>query len=92
MQEKLSQTITSVNVRARELGRSARRRLADETGQTAAEYMGILVLVGIVMFAIFQLGIHTTIADAIGDVIDSIAGGEGREAGGGGEGEGEPAP
>ena len=40
-------------------------RLADNRGQTAAEYMGILLIVGTVIAAIFTLGLPGRISRSI---------------------------
>jgi len=45
-----------------------------DRGQTAAEYLGIVVLVGAIIAAIFALGIDTTIADALGAAVDKVTG------------------
>lgn len=46
-----------------------------EGGQTAAEYLGIIVLVAAIIVAIFALGIPSKIAGALGKAIDSIVNG-----------------
>ena len=50
-------------------------RLAEERGQTAAEYMGILFIVAIIIGAIVAAGIHNDIAKAADDLIKEISGG-----------------
>lgn len=77
MRDTALQTYTKIKTQGSELGARVRDRLADETGQTAAEYMGIIVLIGFILAAIFALNIDDTIANAIRDTIDAIAGGEG---------------
>ena len=52
-----------------------RSRLADDRGQTAAEYMGILFIVAIIIGAIVAAGIHKDIADAADSLIEDISGG-----------------
>lgn len=47
----------------------------DDRGQTAAEYLGIIVLVGAIVVAITKLKIGTTIADAIAAQVKAITGG-----------------
>ena len=50
-------------------------RLSEERGQTAAEYMGILFIVAIIIGAIVALKIHKDIAQAADDLIKDISGG-----------------
>jgi Flp pilus assembly pilin Flp len=52
---------------------STPERLRDQRGQTAAEYLGIIVLVGLIFVAIFQLNLQETIANKIKEVVDAIA-------------------
>jgi hypothetical protein len=52
------------------------RGLAAEQGQTAAEYMGILLLVALITGALVVLGLQTRIADQVGLLICRIAGGD----------------
>ncbi|GAB6899776.1 hypothetical protein [Kineosporia succinea] len=54
------------------LGHRVRRR--DDRGQTAAEYMGIVVIVAIIIVAIATSGIGTTIAGNITTKISQIFG------------------
>ncbi len=57
-----------------------RTRLADDHGQTAAEYMGIIVVVAIILAAITASGIGEQISGYVGNAIDDVfnnAGGEG---------------
>ncbi len=49
-------------------------RLSDERGQTAAEYMGILVIIAAIIVAITGLNLDTKIRDAVETAINSIAG------------------
>ena len=58
-----------------ELWVRAQNRLAEDRGQTAAEYMGILFIVAIIIGAIVAAGIHKDIADAADDLIKDISGG-----------------
>ena len=50
--------------------------LAAERGQTAAESMGMLLLVAMVVGALFALGLHTQIANHMALLICRIAGGD----------------
>lgn len=58
-----------------DFARRTAERLRDESGQTAAEYVGIMVLVGTIIAAIVALGIPDKLAGALGDAVDSITGG-----------------
>ena len=51
-------------------------RARENRGQTAAEYMGILLIVAVIIGAIATSGIGGKISDLIGDMIDSISSGE----------------
>ncbi len=49
-------------------------RLSDERGQTAAEYVGILVVVAAILGAIFGLGLEEKIGSALETAINKIVG------------------
>ena len=49
-------------------------RLREERGQTAAEYLGIVVVVAAIIAAIVGAGLDDKIANALGKAIDGIAG------------------
>jgi Flp pilus assembly pilin Flp len=51
-------------------------RAREQRGQTAAEYMGILLIVAMIIGALFSLGIHTMIKDAVEGFINNIKSGE----------------
>jgi pilus assembly protein Flp/PilA len=51
-----------------------RRRAGDDSGQTAAEYMGIIVIVTVIIVAIAGTNLGTTIASAISSHITTIIG------------------
>ena len=53
-------------------GHAVAKRVNDPTGQTAAEYMGILLLISAILVAIFTLHLDTTIKDAFKGAIDGI--------------------
>jgi pilus assembly protein Flp/PilA len=53
---------------------SLRARRRDDRGQTAAEYMGIIVIVSAVIVLIAATDIKTTISQAIQTSVASIAG------------------
>jgi Flp pilus assembly pilin Flp len=49
-----------------------RERLRDESGQTAAEYMGVIVLIAAILAAIGVSGIASTLTGFIEDAIDKV--------------------
>jgi Flp pilus assembly pilin Flp len=51
-------------------------RAREQRGQTAAEYMGILLIVAMIIGALFSLGVHTMIKDAVEGFINNIKAGE----------------
>ena len=58
-------------IHAHGAGTRLRGRLADQSGQTAAEYMGILLVVAVIIGA----NVDNRIADAANGMVDKIAGG-----------------
>ena len=54
----------------------ARSRLSEQRGQTAAEYMGILLFVAVVIGALIAANVDGAIADAANDMVKKIAGGK----------------
>ena len=50
-------------------------RLSEERGQTAAEYMGILFVVAIIIGAVVAINIDDKIANAADSLIGEISGG-----------------
>ena len=50
-------------------------RLRSEKAQTAAEYLGIIVVAALIITAIIGTNIDQTIADGIKSQVDKIAGG-----------------
>ena len=69
------QKVLELWVRAQAGAVAARARLAEDRGQTAAEYMGILFIVAIIIGALVAAGIHKDIADAADGLIKDISGG-----------------
>jgi Flp pilus assembly pilin Flp len=63
-------------IQAHGVGRTIRRRAAEERGQTAAEYMGILLVVALIISALFVSGIGDAIAGAAGKMVTHISKGE----------------
>jgi Flp pilus assembly pilin Flp len=58
-------------------------RARDQRGQTAAEYMGILLVVAVIIGAVATSGVGGKISDLIGDMIDSISSGDKKAPGAG---------
>ena len=52
-----------------------RSRASEQRGQTAAEYMGILLFVAVVVAAMIAADVDGKIADAAKGMVDKIAGG-----------------
>ena len=46
----------------------------DARGQTASEYMGILLIVAVIVAAVVKSGIAGTIGHRIGELVDQIGG------------------
>jgi Flp pilus assembly pilin Flp len=57
-------------------------RAREQRGQTAAEYMGILLIVAVIIGAIATSGIGGKISGLIGNMIDSISSGDKQAPGG----------
>ena len=55
-------------------GEGLRRRVQGDEGQTAAEYMGIIVIIVAIIVAIKGLGLDSTISSAISNAISQITG------------------
>ena len=49
-------------------------RARDPRGQTAAEYMGVILLVSLIILAITKAGLAGKISAALGSAVDAIAG------------------
>jgi hypothetical protein len=50
-------------------------RVKDPTGQTAAEYMGVLLLIALIVGALVALNVPNTVAQGIKDIVNEIKGG-----------------
>jgi Flp pilus assembly pilin Flp len=50
-------------------------RARDEGGQTAAEYMGLLFVIALIIGALISVGVPGTIADAANGLIEEISNG-----------------
>ena len=62
-------------IQAHGVGLAIRSRVADQQGQTAAEYMGILLVVAVIIGALIAADVDGRIADAANSMVDKIAGG-----------------
>jgi len=51
-------------------------RAREQRGQTAAEYMGILLIVALIIGALVSLDVDGKIKTAVGDFIDNIKNGD----------------
>ena len=56
-------------------GHAVRNRVKDQSGQTAAEYMGILLVVAVIIGALIAADVDGKIAEAAKTMVDKIAGG-----------------
>ena len=56
-------------------GRAVAERARDERGQTAAEYMGLLFVIALIIGALISLKVHETIAEAADGLIRDISNG-----------------
>jgi hypothetical protein len=57
--------------RARDLAERSR----EERGQTAAEYMGVLLLVSLIIAALFTSSVGDWIKNGVADLVDDVANG-----------------
>ncbi len=57
-------------------GHALAERAREQRGQTAAEYMGILLVVAVIIGAIATSGIGGKISGLIGSMIDSVSSGD----------------
>ena len=57
-------------------GVAVRNRVESERGQTAAEYMGILLVVAVIIGALIAADVDGKIAKAANDMVDKISGGK----------------
>ena len=77
VQDSYRELCIQVHGHAARVGAELRRRASDDTGQTAAEYMGILLIVAVIIGALFASGIGDQIVEKAKEQIDKIASGEG---------------
>lgn len=73
-------TIYVMNTRIRlwtdQLGQRAAQRWDDERGQTAAEYLGVVLLVAVIIAAVVTSGVGETIKRELQDIVEAIVGGK----------------
>ena len=62
-------------IQAHGAGLSVRNRMSDQRGQTAAEYMGILLVVAVIIGALIAADVDGKIANAANEMVDKIKGG-----------------
>jgi hypothetical protein len=72
----LEQSYREFCINARGAATGLRYRLTEERGQTAAEYMGILLFVAVVIGAMIFANVDGEIAKAAKGMVGKIAGGE----------------
>jgi Flp pilus assembly pilin Flp len=70
--------------------RTVARRMRQDAGQTAAEYMGVLLVVSVIIAAVSQTSIGTTIRDKMNHVVKMVAIGDTGAMGSAPKGEGGP--
>jgi Flp pilus assembly pilin Flp len=51
-------------------------RAQDARGQTASEYMGILLIVAVIVAGAYKSGIVDGVADRLSDIVNAIGGGK----------------
>jgi Flp pilus assembly pilin Flp len=51
-------------------------RAQDARGQTASEYMGILLIVAVIIAGAYKSGIVDGVADRLSDIVNAIGGGK----------------
>ena len=59
-----------------DLAHAVGERAREQRGQTAAEYMGILLIVALIIGALVSLDVDGKIKTAVGDFIDNIKNGD----------------
>ena len=74
MNHKTLELATYCQVTAAALMRRTREAVEAEDGQTAAEYIGIILVIVAVIAAVAASGIGTTITEGITEAIDDVKG------------------
>ena len=73
--ERTEELVREAGIRTRIAIDTLMERAREERGQTAAEYMGILVIVALIIGALITAKVPSKIGDAAGRLIDEIAAG-----------------
>jgi pilus assembly protein Flp/PilA len=73
-QETVRDACIATYVHARNALHGVAERAKEDRGQTAAEYMGVLLLIAVIITAIVGSGMGSAIADALKDKVSDIAG------------------
>jgi hypothetical protein len=71
----IQDTYREVCIQLHGFGVAVRNRVESQTGQTAAEYMGILLVVAVIIGALIAADVDGKIAKAANTMVDKIAGG-----------------
>ena len=74
MSEQMLEQYVKVQIAVMDAGDRVRTRLGNEHGQTAAEYMGILLIVGTIIAAIIKLKLHERIGKAVDGAVTKMGG------------------
>jgi hypothetical protein len=75
IQDAYRELCLQAHARGRRAALAVRDRLGEERGQTAAEYMGILLVVAVIIGALIAADVDGKIAKAANTMVDKIAGG-----------------
>jgi hypothetical protein len=75
IQDAYRELCVQAHAHAQRAGMAVRGRLGEERGQTAAEYMGILLVVAVIIGALIAADVDGKIANAANTMVDKIAGG-----------------
>jgi Flp pilus assembly pilin Flp len=73
--ERTEELVREAGIRTRIAIDTLMERAREERGQTAAEYMGILFIVALIIGALITAKVPSKIGDAAGKLIDEIAAG-----------------
>lgn len=76
MSEQMLEQYVKVQIAVMDAGDRVRTRLGNEHGQTAAEYMGIIFLVALVIFGIVSSGIDEDIKTRVKELVGNIGKGD----------------
>ena len=65
-----------LKIRGQNFARELFGRLAEERGQTASEYLGVLVVISVIIAALVTTGVGDEIKGFISDTVRDISGGD----------------